>query len=443
MAIRKHTARDPFLDRESAVKALEGFMDGTQVSRGGMYLLQIINTLIQDGKEIYRRLPQSVFGGLPEGGRRNVQAAVLCRAVCGAKPDEQGQSLPSGYTKEEEVVGRWAERDRCWSETTESDQLAKGRFHDSLIDGSEATVYFDPGQKAVYKNINHIRYPSLSRFLDRVSIHNALFPETKMHVLGFGLHDFADDNTGFCTVVRQPLVRGETPTELEIEQSMVQRGMTVPEFGGGWVYVTPDHEILVTDVHENNCMKSPSGNIIVFDCEAMVNDIPGFGGKFVIPEVTYGEDSVREITRTVKSFLPLEVSTQGFLASLKPEDAYWYKRMLDNGTRIDGLVPSGRWAGRLVQVDPNDKDKKTVLIGNPEELKKMFSIGPVRTDAGKPLDETEKNAILQGREVRRENYRMSFDLDRGRIVVRLDSQLKLKQSITQNKSKANQVKMKV
>lgn len=442
MAIRKHTARDPFLDRESAIKALEGFIDGTQVNRGGMYLLQIINTLIQDGKEIYRRLPQSVFGGLPEGGRRNVQAAVLCRAVCGAKPDEQGESLPSGYTKEQEVVGRWAEKDRCWTDTAEENQSSRGRFHDSRIDGSEATVYFDAAHKVVYKNINHIRYPSLSRFLDRIAIHNALFPETTMRVQGFGIQEFAEDNSAFCTVVRQALVKGETPTELEIERSMVQRGMTVPEFGGGWFYETPDHEILVTDVHENNCMKTSSGNIIVFDCEAMVNDIPGFGGRYVIPEVTYGEESVHEITRTVKSFLPLEVSKEGFLASLKPEDAYWFKRRLDGGIRINGLVPSGRWAGRLVQLDPNDKKGNTLLIGDPKTLRTMFDIGPVRTDAGKPLDETEKNAILEGREVRRENYRMSFDLDRGRIVVRVDNQLKQKQSISQEKT-ARQAKIKM
>lgn len=52
-------------------------------------------------------------------------------------------------------------------------------------------------------NYTHYIQPILA--LDRISIHNALFPETELHVLGFGrLKDGA-----FQVIAEQPYIKGE------------------------------------------------------------------------------------------------------------------------------------------------------------------------------------------------------------------------------------------
>ena len=69
-------------------------------------------------------------------------------------------------------------------------------------------------------------------------------------------------------------------TQEQIDRSMEERGLVLPGRGGGLFYETPSRQVLVTDIDENNCVLTPGGRVVAFDCEAMVNDIEGFGGRF-------------------------------------------------------------------------------------------------------------------------------------------------------------------
>ena len=429
MAIRKRTARDPFLDRESAIKALEGFIDGTRTTREGMYLLQVINTHIQNGERIFERTPQSVFCGLPGGGRANVQAAALCRAEEAANAAEQGSLLESGYTREQEIIGHWAERDGCWSDTPEADLLRNGHEHRSEYDGSEARIFYNSGAH-VYKTIDFVRYESMSRFLDRVTIHNAVFPEAMMTIYGFGVRDYSEDSTGFCALVSQPFIEGTTPTEAQIHASMLERGLHEPAYSAGsgfYFYETPDHDVLITDVHDNNCVVTPQGKVVVFDCEAMVNDINGFGGRYTIPPLQYSQESVDEIKASIRSVMPLSVPGREFLMDLSPVASHNAVEELASAGYIDGPVKEGPYKDCIVQRDPEDRSR--LLVQSREKMERFFAVHEPKLDDGSTLTPKEKEAVLQGRPFARQGLGYRFNLDKGRIER--TPAFQLKQRMTQ------------
>ena len=231
----------PYLDEESALLWLSRYLEGNTVDRKVLYHLNITSNIIQNGTgrpeifSLFKRLPQEVFGGLSKGGRRNAQASLLLRGGYGTtrkKPESVGAS---GYTAEQELLGAWAERDGCWSDYADSSLMNKGaKFYTS---GSEAKVYKKGGY--VYKTIDWSHYGSMAKVIDRISIHNAIFPETRMEVIGFGMRDDREDNRGFSVVVRQPFVRGSIPSGPDIvHEKMREKGLDLPSFAAAWSFIT-------------------------------------------------------------------------------------------------------------------------------------------------------------------------------------------------------------
>ena len=430
----------PFMQKENAIAALRDMVDhGNTVTRGGMYCLEIINQLIQNGAQIFERIPQEVFSGLPKGGRRNVQAAALLRANDGAVPAQQGEILESGYTREQEIIGSWAEKDGCWTDAPDADLTAKGYTHNPSIDGSEAQVYFDARHQWVHKTIDHIRYRDLSRFIDRINIHNAVFPETPMAIVGWGVRDYADDNTGFCAIVRQPFVKGTAPTEEQIAQSMQERGLSVPAAGAGFFFASESNDILVTDVHDNNAVLDKDGHVIVFDCEAMVNEIKGFGGTYNIPELDYDPEAVLAIKGTIRSLEPGRMAI---------EDINWEN--FEDPERVrNELLCFGRtlraekrdtWFDMVYQLDPENKDM--VLVSNTEQLSMMLRMHDGRTDEGDILDRRQLEELAQGKTVRKGKRIYYFNLDKGRIdSFPKGNRLYLKPEASEKENQQKQMKL--
>lgn len=433
-------SNDSFLQGESAIKALQSYINGTEISREGMYLLQIINSLVHNEKEVYQRIPSEVFGGLAEGGRRNVQASALCRAE--GSPDETKQApvLPSGYTREQEIIGQWAERDGCWSDTPEKDQEKSGRKHQDEFDGAEARIFYD-GKGRVYKTVDYIRYPNLQRFLDRITIHNAYFPECPMTVEGFGMRDYADDNTGFCVVISQPFVKGETPTQEQIERSLHERGLVDPAFGMGVIYESPSHNILVTDVHDMNCVLTAEGRVAFFDCEAHINNIAGFGGRYEIPPLQFDEKAVEEIKDFIGSVVPLEVGRDWIRNNISSD---WQDDAINDIAKYgqtNGEMKTIRGDWVIIQKNPMDKD--IFLVTDTFRLRKMLSVSRAPLDDGTVLSEDDVMKLSMGDIVKNGNRFLSFDLDKGRIVEKNDMTLRLSISPekTAKKKQKHQVKL--
>lgn len=417
--------RDPFLAGESAIKALGGYVDGTEIARGGMYLLQIINSYIQDGKEISQRLPQEVFRGCPEGGRRHVQASALLRAVSAPGGGEQDHVRPSGYTFQQEVLGGWAERDGCWSDTPDGDQIAAGRRF--LTSGSEAFVYKGERDSRVYKTIAPTHYSTMEQLVDRITIHNAVFPETALRVEGFGVKEDAFDSLGFVIIVSQPWVTGTAPTQDEVDAGMRARGFREAEESGGFGFLLSESGMtMLNDIHDLNSVRTPHGWLAVFDCVAAPN-VFGLGGKrHVVPDVSFDPDAVSRIKGIVESLLPLETKTATFLAAVPEPLRDAFLRSLRDTGRCEGLIPvpgaadpSDRFT---VQLCPGDGGR--VLVSTPQKIRAMLRLTRGVTDDGAPLTDAEASDLSKGKAVRRDGMRLSFDLDRGRVIRRPDRSLK-------------------
>lgn len=414
----------PYLAQESAVEWLSRHLGGgTDVDRKAMYHLNLINSFLQDDKEILQRLPQGALGGLPEGGRRNVAAATLLRAGAAAGGAQPQALRPSGYTYEQELVGRWAERDGCWRDMADTWHVTHGR--EVIAEGSEARVYKgDDGY--CHKLVDAGHYGSLQGLLDRISMHNAVFPETAMRVDGFGMKDEADDNAGYTVLVSQPFVKG-APCDAESVLSMMEqrgftmpgkeglravqaesrrRGMELPQYSIFYRFVSPDG-VHVHDLNSQNMVLSPEGNILVFDCDVTLNKDPMAGPVHEVPPVRYDEDAVRAIDGVLERLVPQERDRAALETLFCDED-------LRGELRATGRHQGCLWVPSMhdychVAVDPQDATRVLVLPRGSAAL--MLS-----RQRDIRISDEERAILADGGTIRRGNATLAFDLDKGRIA---------------------------
>ena len=85
-----------------------------------------------------------------------------------------------------------------------------------------------------------------------------------MVVLGFG----RTTDGFFQIIVQQPFIHGSYLSDEEIMAFVESLGFKLinPD---NWTYATPD--IYLSDMHDENIMKSPQGNIFVIDCDIRIN----------------------------------------------------------------------------------------------------------------------------------------------------------------------------
>ena len=95
-------------------------------------------------------------------------------------------------------------------------------------------------------------------------MHNAYFPETALTVLGFG----RDAEGNFKIVVEQPFIKGNRMSDEEIAEYMRHMGFELHN-PRNWTYATP--EIYLSDMHDENVIRSDSGNVFVIDCDIRIN----------------------------------------------------------------------------------------------------------------------------------------------------------------------------
>ncbi len=156
---------------------------------------------------------------------------------------------------------------------------------------SEHDVYYDAASKLWFKrNALNFHDGSISNYLERLAIQRALFPD-----LAPRLEGFTEYGGEVQPVISQPDAVGEGATELEIGDHLrglgfqevfepgdgmnkahllaMEAGLNPPPLEAprriGWLNMDG---IWVEDVHEENAVKSPRGNVNVFDPVAYVVD---------------------------------------------------------------------------------------------------------------------------------------------------------------------------
>ena len=130
-----------------------------------------------------------------------------------------------------------------------------------IAQGAEAKVYYREGDMSVVKERASI-YSTTQKALDAIVLHNYLFPETAMHVIGF-----TRDNEGLLRIIlTQPYVRClRLATKEEIDALVIAKGFHDNWFGQGVNYISD--RMALEDMHPANVfIDEISGSPICIDC---------------------------------------------------------------------------------------------------------------------------------------------------------------------------------
>lgn len=233
------------------------------------------------GRLVYQRFSPAEQHGCATGGPAHVVASLLAGAE-----DQTDRTTPpnvGGFQRElqrgkaqAEIIERWAKSIGCWIE--EVDNALQSVLGTKIAEGGEARVY-DHGASLV-KSIGLDYFVQPIFALDRITLHNTCFPETSLFVLGFGRTDGE-----FKVIVEQPYVTGAHVPNSEI--AIYAQNMGFKQINPrNWTYATP--EIYLSDLHDENVIRSEEGNIFVVDCDIRINT----------PELRCG--GVRELTSEVR-----------------------------------------------------------------------------------------------------------------------------------------------
>jgi len=141
-------------------------------------------------------------------------------------------------------------------------------------EGGEAKVFYD-GNGTVTKLITTEYFITPQFALDRITLHNTLFPEAPLTLKGFG----RNKDGQFVFVVDQPFIEGTTPTMQEIQEFMENAGFKkTTEKGNTYT----NESVYLSDLHDENVIKTPQGNLVVIDVDARLNTAElGKGGTYV------------------------------------------------------------------------------------------------------------------------------------------------------------------
>ena len=246
-------------------------------------ILSQVTKEIYNGTTLFERIPQAQQPGLSRGSEILCAAAIICRGCTGTESEKREiyrtSDLIGDGSIQETLVETWARIVGCWFEDA---RLFLSSISQAYDFGTESTVFFDLPKRIVRKFITLKHYNVLRLALDRIIIHNAIFPDVFMRVIGFG----RDEDCSFGILIEQPYIEGEIVPETERADFMHQLGFrdAGEDYGMHLNYMTDS--LYIGDINEYNVLKHNNGAIFVFDCDCRLN-VPtlGCGGSWQIPPV--------------------------------------------------------------------------------------------------------------------------------------------------------------
>ena len=228
-----------------------------------------IDSLINDiynGTRNLLEFNQSEHAGICSAGPLLIGALIVCdnaRKSLGAGCDAAGcQRTPANWQIDEEQerqLQQWAEEKDVWIPDAEKWLVAN--YGEKIAQGVEAKVYYRSGDTAVVKARTSI-YATPGRALEAIALHNMLFPETVMRVVGFT----RDDEGLFRIILTQPYISCKRlATKQEIDDMVAEKGFRDNQDGSGVNYVS--NRLCLEDMHPANVfVEELTGKPICIDC---------------------------------------------------------------------------------------------------------------------------------------------------------------------------------
>ena len=231
--------------------------------------LHLIDKQISDilnGTRDFPRYNLSEHAGLCKAGPVLIGASIIAgyatRSLASGGYAESSQGSPANWEVDEcqeHSIQQWAKAAKLWVENSE--QILVDTFGPKIAEGAEARVYYREGDKSVVKERASI-YSTTQKALDAIVLHNYLFPETAMYVIGFT----RDTDGLFRIILTQPYVRClRLATKEEIESLVLAKGLRDNWSGQGVNYISD--RMALEDMHPANVfIDEVSGCPICIDC---------------------------------------------------------------------------------------------------------------------------------------------------------------------------------
>lgn len=242
--------------------------------------IEVFSKEINDGTTVFERIPQEQLSGLSARYGFLCQAAIICRG-CPCTESESREiyctdDLVGDGKIQQTLIEQWAKLKGIWFDDSESYLSSISQIRD---DGTESEVFIDVPHEVVRKAISLKHYNVVRLALDRLIIHNAIFPNSPLKVIGFG----NNSEKKFSIITEQPYVRGRSVTEEERLNFMTGLGFKPAGMDYGMNLNFKTNSIYIGDLNEYNVLMGESGiQVIDADCRLNVTTL-GCGGTYVIP----------------------------------------------------------------------------------------------------------------------------------------------------------------
>lgn len=233
------------------------------------HTLKLIDDFTNDilnGRTNLTRFNQQEHAGLCTAGASLIGAYVVCdyarRSIESGGDVAKSKGSPANWeidAKQEELVQQWAKAKGLWFSNPE--KLLTSVYGPMIAQGAEAKVYYKTGDTSVVKERTSI-YSTLSKAFEAIVLHNALFPETPMSVIGFT----RDSDELFRIILTQPYIGCKRlATKEEIDKMVAAKGFRDNYNGNGVNYI--GNRLYLEDMHPANVfIDTISGQPICIDC---------------------------------------------------------------------------------------------------------------------------------------------------------------------------------
>lgn len=213
---------------------------------------------VEQGLAILKRYSPEEQRGLLAGGRLLVAAAIISR---GSDTSIHASGRRAGSLEDRAQIitpsiTAWSQTIGVWKEYSKTDRTY-------LTRGGEAEVY-NAGNGMVEKIIGLDYFIDPQLAIDRIVIHNYLFPETNLYVTGFGINSYGN----FGIIVQQNIVRGQFTPQEEIDDFMCKLGLWKCCDGG---HTFSNSNLYLSDLHEENVLNVDHTRYYAIDGDFRLN----------------------------------------------------------------------------------------------------------------------------------------------------------------------------
>ena len=205
--------------------------------------------------DISKSISQRSSGEKDEENHRIKEIANELRGCCQLHEKESrvGEKDVIYFEEEQRATERFAKAHGLWMPMSDIFDLGvpgpSGNENDTYISND-----------TIFKVNNLLNSKGVVSLLERVILHNTIFPETFYYLMGFTGYD----GRSVMPILRQDLIKDARPaTVVEIDTYMAAIGFTKMEALGRYTNGT----YLVWDVVPRNVLKDKDGDIYVIDAE--------------------------------------------------------------------------------------------------------------------------------------------------------------------------------